>query len=199
MNLIHTPEHSGYPTEYLIARIRGRGVSLVREWDTFLQSTGPLESLLPGHYRELVAKFAQEGVWKRMLREYQWVYLQMNRAMRKVFYPFFLFNETKTMVLCLRHATRQDSGADREALLSFSLLSRDVKELLHNDAELLLLLENLEGRFLTPAGRGEKLKEAYLDRGMQGAEETLAAIILEQIMDLKLYPLLKRLFVYLID
>ena len=93
MNLLQSPEGSGYPAEYLIARLQARRASFVKEWDDIISGPVTVETMLPAYYGDLVAEYAKESVWKRMLKEYRWVYLQMNRGLRNMFRPFFLYSE----------------------------------------------------------------------------------------------------------
>ena len=199
MNLLQSPEGSGYPEEYLIARIRGRRAWLVKEWDDILSGPVSAESMLPAYYGALAAEYAKEGVWKRMLQEFRWVYLQMNRGLRNIFSPFFLYSETKTIVLCLRHKVEKETTTEAEDLLSFSLLSSEVKEVLGKESDLPLILEEFEKKFLTPGGRPAGLKELFETEGLKGVEEELVNGFIDQITASKLHPVLHGFFVFLID
>ncbi len=199
MNLLQSPEGSGYPTEYLVARIRGRRVYLVKDWDDILSSPVPLETILPTYYREFVTEYAQEGVWKRVLKEFRWVYFQMNRKLRSIFHPFFTYSEIKTMVLCLRFETGKETKTDIEDILSFSLLSKEVKEVLKTRADLPFLLEEFERKFLSSWDKPRGLKEIFSEDGLKGIEEGLSSGFIEQIINSKLHPVLKNFFIFLID
>jgi hypothetical protein len=200
MNLLQRPEGSGYPTEYLIARLRGRRAYLVKDWNNLLTSTGPLDSQLPARYRELIVKYSQEGVWKHMLREFQWIYLQMNRGLRNTFYPFFIYSEIKTITLCLRYKAEKETGALVEDLLSFSLLSEKFKKVLKAGGEdLSSILAELERKFLYSPDKLAGLNEIFLKDGLKGVEERLTNDFIEKIMRSKLESVLKMFFTYLID
>ncbi len=199
MNLLQSPEGSGYPTEYLIARIRGRRLYLVKDWDDILSSPAPTETILPAYYRELVAEYAKEGVWKRVLKEFRWLYFQMNRRLRHTFFPFFVYSEIKTMVLCLRFKTGKETGADIEDILSFSLLSKEVKDVLKRDADLPLILAEFERKFLPPTDKQSGLEDLFSKDGLKGVEEGLTNGFMERIISSKLHPVLKKYFIFLID
>jgi vacuolar-type H+-ATPase subunit C/Vma6 len=199
MNLLQSPEGSGYPAEYLIARIRGRRAWLVKEWDDVLSGPVPAESMLPAYYGALAAEYAKEGVWKRMLQEFRWVYLQMNRGLRHIFNPFFLYSETKTIVLCLRHKIEKETTTESDDLLSFSLLSGEVKDVLMREADLPLILEEFAKKFLSPGGKPVGLKEIFTQEGLKGIEEKLVSGFIDQIIASKLHPALNDFFVFLID
>lgn len=199
MKLLHSPEGSGYPTEYLIARIMGRRAYLIKDWHDILMSPDRHESFLPDYYRELIAKFSREGVWNRMLKEFKWVYVQMNVTLKNVFLPFFIYAEVKTIILCLRYKTGTAHRADVEALLSYSLLSGKVKELLIKEAELAVIIAELEKKFLSFPANAKRMQETFSEEGLKGVEEYLSNRVIEDIIRSKLHPVIKHFFVFLID
>ncbi|UCH81875.1 MAG: V-type ATPase subunit [Nitrospiraceae bacterium] len=199
MNLLLNPEGSGYPAEYLIARIQGRRARLVKKWDDILSGPAPAETLLPAYYKSLVAEYTKEGVWKYMLKEFRWVYLQMNRGLRNIFNPFFIYSETKTIVLCLRHKIEKETSTKAEDILLYSLLSREVKEVLGKEAELALLLEEFEKKFISSMDGTTGLKEIFAEEGLKGVEEKVVNVFMHHIISLKLHPVSHGFFVFLID
>lgn len=199
MELLQYPENREYPTEYLLARIRGRRVYLLREWDKILFSPDPVEYLLPTLYGEFITEHSLGGVWKRLLKEFKWVYLQMNKGLRDVFHQFFLYSEIKTLILCFRNKIREKKPAEVEHLLSFSLLSEEVKAILEMEAELPSVLEVFEKRPLFPSIRRIGLKDVFLKDGLIGVEQKLTGAFLEQIISSELHPVIKRFFIYKID
>ncbi len=199
MNLLQSPDGSGYPEEYLIARIRGRRAWLVKEWDDILSGPVPAEGMLPAYYGALAAEYAKESVWKRMLQEFRWVYFQMNRGLRHIFNPFYLYFETKTIVLCLRHKIEKERTTEADDLLLFSLLSREVMDVLKREADLPFILEEFEKKFLSPGGKPVGLKEILAQEGLKGIEEKLVNGFIDQIITSKLHPVIHDFFVFLID
>ena len=199
MDLLQSPEGSGYPTEYLIARIMGRRVYLVKDWNDVLFSPGTLENIMPACYRKLVSEHAKEGVWKRLLEEYRWVYFQMNKTLRKVFYPFFMYSEIKTILWCLRYKMEKETRTAIEDILCFSLLSKEVKEALKKEGEMPLILEEFENKFLSSKGKPGGLKEIFLRDGLKGVEEGLTNGFMEQTVSSRLHPVLSKFFIFLVD
>ncbi len=57
-----------------------------------------------------------EGVWRNLMREYRWVYLQMNRGLRRIIRAFFLYVELRTLFICLRHGKTKRPAAVEELL-----------------------------------------------------------------------------------
>ena len=199
MRLLQSPEGSGYPAEYLVARICGRRGHFVRDWNGMLLSPEPLETLLPAHYRGLISEYSKEGIWKRMSKEYRWVYLQMNSRLREIFLPFFIYSEIKTAVLCFRYKSGKETAADVEGVLAFSLLSKEVRDTIMKAADMRPLLEEFEGRFLSPSARPRGLGEIFSKQGLKGVEEEMNNGCLENIIGSGLHPAIKYFFDLLAD
>lgn len=89
MEILQKIENRGYPTEYLLSRIKGRRVHLIIDWKPFLYGTTPTEYFSSTQYRGLIADQSAEGVWRHLLKEFEWVYLQMNSGLQDIFWPFF--------------------------------------------------------------------------------------------------------------
>jgi len=107
-------EEGGYPAEYLLSRIRGKRAFLITEWDPLIADTVPLESLRSPRYHGLSADRSSASLWSSLLSGYRWAYLQMDKPLREIFRPFFLYSELRTLFFCLRsrHQGRQRSAGD---------------------------------------------------------------------------------------
>jgi hypothetical protein len=199
MDLLQHYEGGWYPAEYLIARVRGRRAYLVSDWNSILFSEGTPETLLPAYYRELMSEHSKEGVWKRMLKEFKWVYLQMNTDLRDIFLPFFIYSEAKTIALCLRYKSGKATVTDMERLLSFSMLSKDVRETLKKETDTALLLDEFERKFLSSSDRPAGLGETFSKNGLKGVEEELTNWFIEEMINSKPHPVIKYFFIVLAD
>lgn len=199
MDLLQQYEGRGYPAEYLVARVRGRRSYLIRDWNDILLNPNPPETLLPAYYRELISEHSKEGVWKRMLKEFKWVYLQMNPHLRDIFLPFFIYSEAKTIILCLRYKRGKRTGADIERLLYFSMLSKEVRETLKKETDTALLLDEFERKFLSSSDRPAGLGDTFLKNGLKGVEAELTNGFIEEMINSKPHPVIKHFFVLLTD
>ncbi len=199
MNVLETATDRGYPTEYLLSRIRGRRVYLIKDWNALLFSPAPHEALPGTRYRELVSEYAREGALKGMLKEFKWVYLQMNRGLRNIFAPFFLYSEINTIILCLRHKMEKGRKTDVEDILSFSLLSEDLKEVFRKDAALPVLLDEIERQLSSLSDNAEGLNDIYVKKGLKGVEEQITDSLIDQIMTSSLHAVIKNFIASLID
>lgn len=160
----------GFPTDYLIARIRGRGTALITDWRRLIEH-GPLPEA------------SDERIWEALLRELAWLHAQMNRELRDTFAPLFALFEIKTIMLCLRNRAIGRAG-EIARLLERSLLADDVKA---------FLLRGPDVRF-TIAALGLPQNE-----DLPAFENGLMRLFLEDVAVRRLEPALKTFFTEFID
>jgi vacuolar-type H+-ATPase subunit C/Vma6 len=196
MNILTDRDKPGFPTEYLLARIQGRRIRPAKD---MVFDTDRYFSIRSAYFGNLIGEYPEEGVWKRMMKEYQWVYLQMNHELKNIFTPFFLHAELKTVLMILRNKTGKRTLNNPDDSLRFSLLAGDVKEVLVKDDEIPNILETFTIKFLSPACKPDFLKGAFLRNGMMGVEEILLNTFFEQLSNASLHPLIKKYFSRLID
>jgi vacuolar-type H+-ATPase subunit C/Vma6 len=191
--------YSEYPPAYLLARLRGRREHLVRNWEDILHSTDPFEPLLSTPYGDMVREHSEEGIWQRLLREFHWVYNQMNKDLVDVFQPYFLYCELKTIILCLRLKIENRPADYLTGLLDLSVLSRGVKDVLRKNEDLPAVLEGLNREFSAPSRKALKLQDIFLQKGLREVEEALINTSIEEIACHGLHPDVERFFEYIID
>ena len=199
MKILKSTERSGYPSEYLLARLSGRRAYFMKDLDRLLYSHDPYKALREMKYAASVTSQTKGDVWKILLREYCWVYLQMDRGLRKVFQPYFVYAELKTLLTCLRYKTQKGSTSEIEHLLTFSLLSDDVKDMMKTVQDLPLLLKTFEKKFLLPAGLSAGLARLFLKEGLAGVEQRLTVITFSWIMNRDLHQAMKCFFTLTAD
>ncbi len=186
----------GYPTEYLLSRIRGRRAHLIADWRPLVLSDSPVDSLALTRYGSIMTDDYPEAIRQYLLKEFGWVYSQMNRTLRKIFRPFFLYTELSTIFICLRNAIGKESGKI-DSTLSSSLLSEKIKKILRGD--LLSALGGLEDCFTGLSTRFSGLRNTLENTGLRGVELTLSTGYLEHTVHSKLHPVMKDFFVSVID
>lgn len=199
MNLLEIPDNAGYPTVYLLARLRGRSAHFINEWDGPLFSPDPVEYLRATRYGEYVTEYSGDGAWKHLLREFKWVYLQMNNKLREIFSPFFMFAEIKTLIACFRFKTVKEISTETDKLLAFSLLSNETKKILAMKAEMPDVLDKFENKLLRLSGKPSGLGESFFNDGLKGLEQRLTLMIIGNIINSGLHPVLRNFFIRLID
>lgn len=198
MELLRRVEDRGYPAEYLLSRIRGRRTYLITDWKSLVLSASPLECLSSARYGDIMADDYPEGIWRYLLKEFGWVYLQMNRALREIFWPFFLYAELRTIFICLRYAKGGEAG-NIERFLHLSLLSEKIKEILGGGGHLLSAVGGIEGHFISLSNKFTGLRKIFDEAGLQGVEQNLSIRYLEYTAHSKLHPVMKDFFVSVID
>ncbi len=149
MELLEYKEDRFYPTDYLLSRLRSRRAG----------------------FRYLISHKSPERAWAHLLSEYRWVYFQMNSHVRNLYSPVFLYNEIRTIILCLRH--KMYEYRDIEPLLEYSIISKDIKKMLRECRTLLSCIEGIENVFLTLSSEFAGLKESYKEHGLMGFEQGL--------------------------
>lgn len=199
MEILLSPSKSEYPAEYLLARIRGRRVYLIRDWDTIIFNPEPLKYLMTTRYGELLGAYSAEGIWKNLLKEFQWVYYQMNRELGHIFRPFFIYVEIKTIILCLRHKTGNGALTEIENILLFSLLSDKIKDLFRMKTDVLTSLEMLEKVCVSPSAGMTGLRDVFAEDGLKAVEQILTGSYLKKVIHAGLHPVINNFFVSAID
>jgi hypothetical protein len=188
------PVQVGFPTEYLLARIRGRRAQFACDWGAppAALPEPPASPRQDAAHAGLTAQQARE----KLSREFSWVYLQLDQAGRSAFAPFFLWFELRTMLVFLRLA-RGDAREKSATLLAGSLLAHPVQQALHRggDAALAPLAELLEA-----VGKpARELGTLYREGKGRQYEELCVARYLEGVTRLELPPVLCEFFRLLVD
>lgn len=198
MELLETPEDRGYPLEYLLSRIRGRRACLITDWKSLISEAAPLESLSPSRYGGWVAEKSPEGIWRSLVREFRWVYVQLNGTLRQIFKPFFLYTELRTLFICLRHIKDKNAGRIDE-LLAVSLLSDEIKRVLKTSEDISSAVAGIERLFLSLSDGFRGLTEIADAEGLRGVEQQLTNTYLVHTVHAKLHPLVRDFFIRIID
>lgn len=198
MELLQQPEDRGYPVEYLLSRIRGRRSRLITDWRRLAFDISPFDHLASGKDGSVLKDKSPESIWRNLVREYRWAYVQMNGHLRELFSPFFLYSELKTLFICLRHVNDKKAGRVDE-LLSVSLLSNAVKDVLVTSVDIPFAIAGIERIFSAYSIKFAGLREVSLSEGLRGVEQRLTNTYLTMIMQERLHPLMRMLFKRLID
>ncbi len=184
----------GYPAEYLYSRIRGRKSRMVTDWRTRAQEL----SLAPegASQTRSVSGSLPATIWRGLLREHRWVYGQMDRGMRVLFAPYFLYAEIRTICVCLRGRADHKTEAVGE-ILAASLLADGIKRALRDEqAAALSAIERMLLR-LSPGFAG--LAVLAENEGLRQAEQLMTNRYLSAAVQADLHPLLLSFFRRIID
>jgi len=190
-------ESRGYPTDYLLARIKGRRLELVGDWRS-LVAADPMETLSSGRYAGVSGSSPEAAVWLKFLTELDWLYRQMDERVRDRFAPVFFWFELRTLLVSLRFRRGMDAGKIPE-LLAFSLLAERVKRVLTGGEEAAAVVDALIARLSSVAERCWRLRDIYRDAGGREFEDQLTALFLEQVAGAAQHPPIGEFFRALID
>jgi vacuolar-type H+-ATPase subunit C/Vma6 len=197
-DLLEKSRDSGYPSDYILSRIRGRKARFIPDWRPLVASPSPLEHLPEGHYQRIVKDRTPEGIWRALLIEYRWVYRQMNEQLRRIFGPFFVYAELRTVFICLRNLKEMKKAAVRE-MLSVSLLSDKIRKILTGSTDELAAARAMEEQFAYFSGRFTGIAEILHQKGLTGFEHELTERYLSVIVQSGINPVLQAFFKRLID
>ena len=198
VDLLEKGRDRGYPSDYILSRVRGRKARFIPDWKPFVDSPSPLEHLPEGHYQRIVSDRTPEGIWRALLIEYRWVYLQMNEQLRRIFGPFFVYAELRTVFICLRNLKEMKRSALRE-MLSVSLLSAEIKKILLASTDELAAARAIEEKLVGFSGRFSGIAEILHQKGLTGFEHELTERYLSVIVRSDINPILQAFFARLID
>jgi hypothetical protein len=197
-NLLEKGSDRGYPSDYLVSRIRGRKARLVPDWKPVVSSPSPLDVLPEGHFQKSAGDRSPEGIWRALLFEYRWIYNQMNGQLRKIFGPFFVYVELRTLFICLRNVKEKKKAKVRE-MLSVSLLSHEIKNVLTAGAGEVAAVQALEEILLQLSGRFSGITDILRRQGLNGFEHDLTERFLSLITGSEIDPVIRVFFKRLVD
>ncbi|MCL5023380.1 MAG: V-type ATPase subunit [Nitrospirae bacterium] len=194
--ILECGREGGYPAEYLLSRIRGRRTSLITDWAAFLSSETPLDYL--SSLERAGAENSPEGVWRRLLREYRWVYRQMEEGLREIFRPFFLYTELRTLFFCLRFLSAGEMTR-MEELLGHSLFSKGFRKLLLGGGDVADTVGAVGKVFVSLAPGFGQMKEIFLTKGIRTMELHVTNTYLDYVRGSRLHPVIRAFFSRLVD
>jgi len=178
--LLCQPMGEGYPTDYLLARVRGRRAAMAA------MTRRVPESVTDAEVRENLRK------------EFHWVYCQMDLGMRDTFAPLFLWFELRSVIVSLRFRRSGDRRRSA-AILAAGLLAEQVQRALATEGEPAAAAEALAGILAGIAAPCRELGQVFRERGGRTFEERLVLLYLEGVAGGPFHPLAREFFRGLID
>lgn len=184
MKALVTYPQAGYPTDYLLSRVRGRRTALVTDWPALLAAgTPPVET--------------EEAIRQSLQAEFVWLFRQMNQPLRRLFAPVFLTFELRTVAQCLRHQEREPQMNER--LLARSLLAAELQRALRRPGDLAQAVATVAAAFTPPGTARGELEKAYAADGLPAFEIALAGVWFERALRESRHPHIRRFLQRLID
>ncbi len=185
MNLLREEKGDGYPTPYLLARIRARRSRLKSDWERRLSQDAPPAAV-------------EEILWRRFLEELFWVHRQMNRKLRHTLASVLFYFELRTLVLCLRNKAAGNDEAVKE-LLTFSLLPAALRESLLGTADATAAAAAVTRCLTTFSPRYSDVQDRFISGGLRAFEEALVRIFLEERVCHGEHPLVRDFLADMVD
>ena len=144
----------GYPTDYLVARVRSRRAAL-------------LAAGRRGRPPGLEDVASDEAIWDGLLTEFDWLRRQMNPRLRSVFAPVFTLFGIKTLVLALRNKAAERHAAVGR-LMQHELFADDLRAALVGAPDVGSAVAAVVDAFTPALGDARGLEAAYADGGLKG-------------------------------
>jgi vacuolar-type H+-ATPase subunit C/Vma6 len=175
MKILKPSRQSEYPTDFLIAHLKGRKGRLQIDWNSFAAAEDPAAWVHPPWLAPFLRLRQADGPWLFLVDEYSWVRRRMNSRLRRVFFPVFLYFELPnllSMLRCKAYGNRMDRI---DTLCSRSLLDPSVFRLFRTRPSVEEILQQLEQRLSTISGRFSTLRQPYAQGGFQALDHALFA------------------------
>lgn len=151
--LLTVPRHAGYPTEYLLARLRARRITFAENCETAIES----------------------DAWQILQQEFCWMYRQMDYRLRNTHAPVFIHFELHTLFTALRFKSSGNIGSITNTI-RHSLLCDRIKNILINNKTFPENIGELR-EFLSPFHkRFAELEKSYRSKGLIGVEKSFQDI-----------------------
>lgn len=163
LNLLLDCPFTGYPANYLVARIRGRLERVAWTEIPGEQQTGD-----------------DSHIWTGAAAERGWLYRQMDETLRKTLAPLFFLFEIETLVRLVR-AEEARQGADGNGFPRNTLLSGEIKGIFQGSGATGAKVEQLHGAMKEAGFVMDGLVTAQAENGAQGFEAYLRREFLQQV------------------
>ena len=188
-----------YPEDFLVARLHGKKAGLFRNWEFLVASSNPVETLQDSPFYPYLRKYAAAGIWRFLRNEHLWVYKRMNRKLRTVFGPYFVWHEINTLIKSIRYLYGKSGVEIVAQLLQNSLLHTDIQKVLTSGRDFTDMLNMLESSLLLRSTNFCGLKGQYEKNGFYALELFLREKLLAFILLQNQQPMLKTFFQYIVD
>ena len=115
---------------------------------------------------------SDERIWEALLNELEWLYGQMNRALRECFASVFVLLELKTIVLCLRNKEAA-RVTENDTLLTHTLLADSLRQALRGQPDVPSSITTLIEATASALPGLREAATAYAEHGLRGFEDSL--------------------------
>lgn len=167
-------ENRDYPADYILSRLRLRRFNY-------------------GYLSEVTAS---QNVWRSFMLECKWLYSHMNKDLRKIFEPVFLYLEIRNIIIFLRNKVLSERPPE---ILSLTLLPKDFKKALISAKDIKESIRHIEGLFSYISEGFYHLSISLKEKGMAKIEDEIMRLYLESIINKALHFVIRVFMRSLID
>jgi hypothetical protein len=199
LKILKPSRQSEYPTDFLVAHLKGRKVRLQIDWDSFAAAEDPAAWAHPTWLAPFLRLRSADGPRLFLANEYLWVQSRMNARMRKVFFPVFLYFELPNLLAMLRFKAYGDRLDRIDAIRLLSLLDPSMFALFKTGFSVEEILQQLEQRLSAISGRFSTLRQTYAQGGFQALDHGLFGAFFAYCLSLPLPEVVTVFFRRLID
>ena len=164
----------------MLTRLRGRRAALAAAW-----SAVRARGLPPG--------VSDERIWQALLAEFEWLYGQMDRALRRRVEPVFMLFELKTIVLCVRNKAAH-RATEIDGLIGQSLLGAPLRQALQGERGVPATIAAVTAVIGAVAPLAREAADGYASGGLRGFEDGLMRGYLAHVATAPLDAAVRRFF-----
>lgn len=169
----------------MLTRLCGRRAALAAAW-----SAVRARGLAPG--------VSDERIWQALLAEFEWLYGQLDRALRRCVGPVFVLFELKTIVLCVRNKAAHRT-LEIDGLLGRSLLAAPLRQALKDEPNVRATIAAVTAVVAAEAPPAREAADGYASGGLRGFEDGLMRGYLVHVATAPLDATVSRFFAAFTD
>jgi vacuolar-type H+-ATPase subunit C/Vma6 len=169
----------------LLTRLSARRAAVAAAW-----SAVRVRGLAPG--------VSDERIWQGLLAEFEWLYGQMDRALRRRVGPVFVLFELKTIVLCVRNKAAHRT-LEIDGLLARSLLGAPLRHALKDEPSVRATIAAVTAVIGAAAPSAREAADGYASGGLRGFEDGLMRGYLAHVATATLDATVGRFFALFTD
>jgi hypothetical protein len=188
-----------YPTEYLVARLKGKSNQFPSDWSFITTHPDPLSILRNYPVQEYIDLFQEAGPYYFTYNQYRWIMSQMNRSLLRVFKPFFFYLQIQEIIIILRLRLHGNNEERLRSSIQFSLLEDELCKALIRSTDFSSTLKTVEYFLQEQSPLFNNFAETAMETGWQAAEQALMNHSLISALSLASHKSIRQFIKLLID
>jgi len=173
MHLFKPVRQNEFPTDFLLAHLKGRRGRIRIAWRSFGAAVDPAAWGHPGFMAPYLRAHQENGPWILLFHEFRWVRSRMNSGLRNIFSPIFLYFELFNLLAALRGKEYGNRSGWRDAIGSYSLLDDSLYGLIRSKTSMERTINHLAQTFAHVAPGFERAWHTYFQGGFPVLDQAL--------------------------